>query len=127
MFRSYVSDNPVRLTICSSLGLLNLRSKSIPKCTAVIWKPCCWCGCEVLYRPLGKNWALGLDANLISQRDPDSCLLPLMSRLFITMATTPLTANQTMLAAKLTCLIKAQRVNFRLTTCLSGLAREHVV
>lgn len=29
-------------------------------------------GGEVLYRPLGKNWALGLDANLISQRDPDS-------------------------------------------------------
>ncbi|OLQ87310.1 hypothetical protein BIY21_17280 [Vibrio ponticus] len=29
-------------------------------------------GGEVLYRPLGKNWAIGLDANLISQRDPDS-------------------------------------------------------
>ncbi|ANU37660.1 YjbH domain-containing protein [Vibrio scophthalmi] len=29
-------------------------------------------GSEVLYRPYGKNWAVGLDANLISQRDPNS-------------------------------------------------------
>ncbi len=29
-----------------------------------------------LYRPLGKNWGLGFDANLISQRDPDSWFAP---------------------------------------------------
>ncbi|MFA0415540.1 YjbH domain-containing protein [Vibrio renipiscarius] len=29
-------------------------------------------GGEILYRPYGKNWAVGLDANLISQRDPNS-------------------------------------------------------
>ncbi|MGO1298829.1 MAG: YjbH domain-containing protein [Vibrio sp.] len=29
-------------------------------------------GGELLYRPLGSNWALGVDANYVKQRDPDT-------------------------------------------------------
>lgn len=29
-------------------------------------------GGEMLYRPLGQNWAFGLDVNYVAQRDPDS-------------------------------------------------------
>ncbi|TQP72138.1 YjbH domain-containing protein, partial [Vibrio cholerae] len=27
---------------------------------------------EILYRPLGKNWAIGVDGNYVKQRDPSS-------------------------------------------------------
>ncbi len=29
-------------------------------------------GSEILYRPLGKNWAIGVDGNYVKQRDPSS-------------------------------------------------------
>ncbi|MBJ6922888.1 YjbH domain-containing protein, partial [Vibrio cholerae] len=29
-------------------------------------------GSELLYRPLGKNWAVGIDGNYVKQRDPSS-------------------------------------------------------
>jgi hypothetical protein len=29
-------------------------------------------GGELIYRPLGKNWAIGIDGNYVKQRDPDS-------------------------------------------------------
>ncbi|MBT2918474.1 YjbH domain-containing protein [Vibrio anguillarum] len=29
-------------------------------------------GGEILYRPLGKNWAVGIDGNYVKQRDPDT-------------------------------------------------------
>ncbi|PNH80309.1 YjbH domain-containing protein [Vibrio diazotrophicus] len=31
-------------------------------------------GSEILYRPLDKNWALGINGNYVKQRDPDSLL-----------------------------------------------------
>ncbi|XNM58037.1 YjbH domain-containing protein [Escherichia coli] len=35
----------------------------------VISKPCWRCGAEASYRPLDSNWAFGLDANYVKQRD----------------------------------------------------------
>ncbi|NRF63977.1 YjbH domain-containing protein [Vibrio coralliilyticus] len=73
MFRAYVHDNPVRLNhlqltwfeqpfeeIYTQMygGYLEMMFAGV--------------GGEVLYRPMNKNWAVGFDANLVSQRDPDS-------------------------------------------------------
>lgn len=73
MHRAYVHDNPVRLNhlqltwfeqpfeeVYTQMygGYLEMMFSGI--------------GGEVLYRPMNTNWAIGLDANLISQRDPDS-------------------------------------------------------
>ncbi len=73
MFRAYVHENPVRLNhlqltwfeqpfsnVYTQLygGYLEMMFAGI--------------GGEVLYRPLDKNWAIGFDANVISQRTPDS-------------------------------------------------------
>ncbi|KJY78492.1 WbfB [Vibrio coralliilyticus] len=73
MFRAYVHDNPVRLNhlqltwfehpfeeVYTQMygGYLEMMFAGV--------------GGEVLYRPMNKNWAVGFDANLVSQRDPDS-------------------------------------------------------
>lgn len=73
MFRAYVSDNPVRLN--------NLQLTWFERPTSNLYTQMyggyletmfAGVGGEVLYRPENKNWALGMDANVISQRDPDS-------------------------------------------------------
>ncbi len=73
MFRAYVSDNPVRLN--------NLQLTWFERPTSNLYSQMyggyletmfAGVGGEVLYRPENKNWAVGVDANLISQRDPDS-------------------------------------------------------
>ncbi|OEE76433.1 YjbH domain-containing protein [Vibrio genomosp. F6] len=73
MFRSYVHDNPIRLS--------NLQLTWFEQPTDEIYTQAyggyletmfAGVGGEVLYRPMNKNWAIGLDANLVSQRDPDS-------------------------------------------------------
>ncbi|EHY1015807.1 TPA: YjbH domain-containing protein [Vibrio vulnificus] len=73
MFRSYVSDNPVRLNHMQLTWFAQPTQQVYTQMYGGYLETMfAGVGGEVLYRPLGKNWALGLDANLISQRDPDS-------------------------------------------------------
>ncbi|CAH0527240.1 YjbH domain-containing protein [Vibrio hippocampi] len=73
LFRSYVSDNAawvnnLQLTYMNQVvdgvyaqaygGYLESMFAGV--------------GGELLYRPLNRNWAIGADVNLVSQRDPDS-------------------------------------------------------
>ncbi|WP_456296382.1 YjbH domain-containing protein [Vibrio sp. AK197] len=73
MFRAYVSDNPVRLNNLQ-LTWFNRPSNNIYTQAYAGYLETMFAGIggEVLYRPNNKNWAVGLDANLVSQRDPDS-------------------------------------------------------
>lgn len=72
MFRAYV-DEPVRL---NRLQLTWFEQPADAIYTQMyggyLESMFAGVGGEVLYRPYGKNWALGLDANLVSQRDPES-------------------------------------------------------
>lgn len=73
MFRSYVHDNPVRL---SNLQLTwfeqPLRQVYTQVYAGYLESMFAGVGGEILYRPMNSAWAFGMDANLISQRDPDS-------------------------------------------------------
>ncbi len=73
MFRAYVHDNPVRL---NRLQMTWFEQPSENIFTQVyggyLESMFAGVGGEVLYRPHNSNWALGLDANVVSQRDPDS-------------------------------------------------------
>lgn len=75
MFRAYVHENPVRL---NQLHLTwfeqpyeNLYTQMYGGYLEMMFAGI---GGEILYRPLNANWALGIDANVVSQRDPDSWL-----------------------------------------------------
>lgn len=73
MFRAYVHDNPVRL---NHLQLTWFEQPFEEVYTQMyggyLEMMFAGVGGEVLYRPMNKNWAVGFDANLVSQRDPDS-------------------------------------------------------
>ncbi|NRF27150.1 YjbH domain-containing protein [Vibrio coralliilyticus] len=73
MFRAYVHDNPVRL---NHLQLTWFEQPFEEVYTQVyggyLEMMFAGVGGEVLYRPMNTNWAVGFDANLVSQRDPDS-------------------------------------------------------
>ena len=73
MFRAYVHDNPVRL---DHLQLTWFEQPFEEVYTQVyggyLEMMFAGVGGEVLYRPMNTNWAVGFDANLVSQRDPDS-------------------------------------------------------
>lgn len=73
MFRAYVHDNPVRL---NRLQLTWFEQPAESLYTQVyggyLEMMFAGVGSEVLYRPLNSNWALGVDANIVSQRTPDS-------------------------------------------------------
>lgn len=73
LFRAYVHDNPVRL---NRLQMTWFEQPSENIFTQVyggyLETMFAGVGGEVLYRPLNSNWALGLDANIVSQRDPNS-------------------------------------------------------
>lgn len=73
MFRAYVHDNPVRLNRLQ-LTWFEQPAESIytQAYGGYLESMFAGVGGEVLYRPLNANWAVGADANLISQRDPDS-------------------------------------------------------
>ncbi|MCW8332802.1 YjbH domain-containing protein [Vibrio paucivorans] len=73
MFRSYVHDNPVRLEHLQ-LTWFEQPMDEIYTQTYAGYLEMMFAGVggEVLYRPMNSNWAFGLDANFISQRDPDS-------------------------------------------------------
>ncbi len=73
MFRAYVHDNPVRLNHLQ-LTWFEQPSENIYTQTYAGYLEMMFAGIggEVLYRPLNSNWAIGIDANIVSQRDPDS-------------------------------------------------------
>ena len=73
MFRAYVHDNPVRLNRLQ-VTWFEQPAKSVYTQAYAGYLESMFAGLggEVLYRPLGTNWAIGADANLVSQRDPDS-------------------------------------------------------
>ncbi|WEM41584.1 YjbH domain-containing protein [Photobacterium sp. DA100] len=73
LVRQYISDNPVRLdnlqlTWMDKLGD-NWYSQAYGGYLEMMFGGV---GGEVLYRPLGANWAIGMDVNYVVQRDPDS-------------------------------------------------------
>ncbi|MFA0568278.1 YjbH domain-containing protein [Vibrio gallaecicus] len=72
MFRSYVED-PVRLDRLQLTWVEDYGSGIYSQAYAgYLESMFAGIGGEVLYRPLNSNWAVGVDANLISQRDPES-------------------------------------------------------
>ncbi|MFA0413280.1 YjbH domain-containing protein [Vibrio renipiscarius] len=71
--RAYIHDNPVRLNHLQLTWFEQLHDGIYAQAYAgYLEMMFAGVGGEVLYRPLNSNWAIGLDATLISQRDPDS-------------------------------------------------------
>ncbi|MGF1793914.1 YjbH domain-containing protein [Photobacterium profundum] len=73
LVRQYINDNPVRmdnlqLTWMDRMGD-NWYGQAYGGYLEMMFGGV---GSEVLYRPQGSNWAIGLDANYVVQRDPDS-------------------------------------------------------
>ncbi len=73
MFRAYVHDNPLTLNTLQ-LTWFEQPAENIYTQAYAGYLEMMFAGVggEVLYRPLASNWAVGLDVNLVSQRDPDS-------------------------------------------------------
>lgn len=73
MFRAYVHDNPVRLNHLQLTWFEhpteNLYTQLYGGYLEMMFAGI---GGEALYRPLNANWAVGIDMNLVSQREPDS-------------------------------------------------------
>ncbi|RJX67160.1 YjbH domain-containing protein [Vibrio sinensis] len=73
MFRAYVHDNPARLNHLQLTWFEQPTSNLYTQVYAgYLEMMFAGVGSEVLYRPLNSNWAVGVDANIVSQRDPDS-------------------------------------------------------
>lgn len=73
MFRAYVRDNSVRLNNLQLTWFEQPMNQVYTQAYAgYLESMFAGVGGEVLYRPLDSAWAIGMDANLVSQRDPDS-------------------------------------------------------
>jgi hypothetical protein len=73
LFRAYVHDNPVRMGRLQLTWMDQLSDDFYMQAYGgYLESMFAGVGGEVLYRPENSNWALGVDANLIAQRDPDS-------------------------------------------------------
>lgn len=73
LFRAYVHDNPVRLNHLQLTWFERPTDNIYTQLYAgYLEMMFAGVGGEILYRPLDANWAIGLDANIVSQRDPDS-------------------------------------------------------
>ncbi|QJY38872.1 YjbH domain-containing protein [Vibrio europaeus] len=73
MIRAYVHDNPVRLNNLQITWFEQPHESVYTQMyTGYLEMMFAGIGGELLYRPLNSNWAVGLDANLVSQRDPHS-------------------------------------------------------
>ena len=73
LIRQYVSDTPVRVDNLQ-LTWLDKLSENIYAQAYVGYLEMMFggVGTEVLYRPMNSEWALGIDANYVKQRDPDN-------------------------------------------------------
>lgn len=73
MFRSYVQDNPIRLNHLQLTWFEQpFESVYTQAYGGYLESMFAGVGTEILYRPMNTNWAVGIDANLVSQREPDS-------------------------------------------------------
>ncbi|ELR63787.1 Putative outer membrane lipoprotein YmcA [Photobacterium marinum] len=73
LVRQYINDNPVRMNNLQLTWMDRLADNWYAQAYGGYLEMMFGgVGSEVLYRPLGSNWALGVDANYVIQRDPDS-------------------------------------------------------
>lgn len=73
LFRSYVHDNPIRMSHLQLTWFEQLSDEFYAQAYAGYLEMMFGgVGSEILYRPMDSNWALGLDMNIVKQRDPDS-------------------------------------------------------
>ncbi|PSW19501.1 YjbH domain-containing protein [Photobacterium sanctipauli] len=73
LVRQYISDNPVRLDNLQLTWMDRLADNWYGQAYAGYLEMMFGgVGGELLYRPQGSNWAFGVDANYVVQRDPDS-------------------------------------------------------
>ncbi|SON51024.1 putative porin [Vibrio tapetis subsp. tapetis] len=73
MMRAYVSDNTARMNNLQLTWFENYGSDFYQQVYGgYLEMMFAGVGTEVLYRPHGKNWAIGADVNVVSQRDPSS-------------------------------------------------------
>ncbi|MGF1761300.1 YjbH domain-containing protein [Photobacterium sagamiensis] len=73
LVRQYINDNPLRMNNLQLTWMDNVAdnwyAQSYGGYLEMMFGGV---GSEILYRPLGSNWAFGIDANYVIQRDPDS-------------------------------------------------------
>lgn len=73
LFRAYVHDNPVRMTNLQLTWFDQFGDNLFFQGYAgYLESMFAGVGGELLYRQTDANWAVGVDANIISQRDPDN-------------------------------------------------------
>lgn len=73
LFRSYVHDNPVRMSHLQLTWFEQLSDELYAQAYGGYLEMMFGgIGSEILYRPMNTNWAIGLDMNIVKQRDPDS-------------------------------------------------------
>ncbi|OEE49338.1 hypothetical protein A1OS_23515 [Enterovibrio norvegicus] len=73
LVRQYISDNPVRLNNLQLTGFGQFFDDVYTQAYAgYLEMMYAGVGSELLYRPMGSNWAFGLDVNYVAQRDPNS-------------------------------------------------------
>lgn len=73
LFRSYVHDNPVRMNHLQLTWFEQLSEEFYAQAYGGYLEMMFGgIGSEILYRPMNTNWAVGLDMNIVKQRDPDS-------------------------------------------------------
>ncbi|MGF1703705.1 YjbH domain-containing protein [Photobacterium makurazakiensis] len=73
LVRQYINDNPVRMDNLQLTWMDRLSDNWYSQAYGGYLEMMFGgVGGEVLYRPQGSNWAFGIDANYVVQRDPDS-------------------------------------------------------
>ncbi|WP_064605378.1 YjbH domain-containing protein [Photobacterium sp. J15] len=73
LVRQYINDNPVKMNNLQLTWMDRLTDDWYAQAYGGYLEMMFGgVGGEVLYRPLNSNWALGVDANYVIQRDPDS-------------------------------------------------------
>ncbi|UXI02896.1 YjbH domain-containing protein [Photobacterium sp. TY1-4] len=75
LVRQYINDNPVRINNLQLTWMDSLSDNWYSQAYAGYLEMMFGgVGGEILYRPFDSNWAVGVDANYVIQRDPDSQL-----------------------------------------------------
>ncbi|MBD8514409.1 YjbH domain-containing protein [Photobacterium sp. CAU 1568] len=73
LVRQYIDGNPIRVNNLQLTWMDQLADNWYGQAyTGYLEMMFAGAGSEVLYRPMGKNWALGADMNYVIQRDPDT-------------------------------------------------------
>ncbi|GHA39032.1 YjbH domain-containing protein [Photobacterium aphoticum] len=73
LVRQYINDNPIRMNNLQLTWMDKLADNWYAQAYGGYLEMMFGgVGSEILYRPLGSNWAFGIDANYVVQRDPES-------------------------------------------------------